>query len=58
MTNLAARLCARAADGQILATQDFAARLPAVTATPLGATPLRGFAEPLDLVAIETLPDG
>ena len=47
MTNLAARLCAEAAGGQILISQRvYAATEDIVTAQPLADVDLRGFSRP------------
>ncbi len=48
VTNLSARLCAEAADGQILVSQRVHAEVETlVEAEPLGPLPLRGFAKPI-----------
>lgn len=55
--NLAARLCGRAQDGEILIAPDTAARIPRVAAWREEPMQLSGFAAPLS-VLIETVPAG
>ena len=48
MTNLSARLCQEAADGQILVSQQVHAEIePLVEAKAIGPLVLRGFAKPV-----------
>ncbi len=53
VTNLSARLCGEATDGQILVSQRVYAEVESlVEAVPLGALPLRGFAKPLTVFSV------
>lgn len=51
--NLASRLCGEAGPGQIFVTQDVAALAPTgVSQTDIGALEVRGFEEPVEIVAL------
>jgi class 3 adenylate cyclase len=52
VVNLAARLVAMAAPGEILITPEVAAQLPDAAPDPLGPRPVRGFAEPVELLRL------
>jgi len=60
VTNLSARLCQEARDGQILVSEPVYAEVEAlVEAKPVGALPLRGFARPVtvfDVLGLRTEP--
>ena len=59
VTNLSARLCQEASDGQILVSQRIHAEVEGlVEAVPLGALVLRGFARPLIAFSVLRLRDG
>ena len=54
VVNLASRICAAAEDGQILVDAAVAAEVgSAVTLTPLGTRPLRGFAEGIPVFGVQ-----
>jgi class 3 adenylate cyclase/CheY-like chemotaxis protein len=58
VTNLAARLCAEAAGGQILVSRRVHGSLGDVaTAEPVGELPLKGFHRPVMAYAVRSLPD-
>jgi len=53
VTNLSARLCQEARDGQILVSQQVHAEIePIVEAKPIGPLGLRGFAKPVPVYDI------
>jgi adenylate cyclase len=52
VVNLAARLVAQARPGSVLAPAALVPEVPAFTAAPLGAVPLRGFDAPVEIVEI------
>lgn len=52
--NVASRIAAHAAGGQVLASQHAAASLPEGTTTPLGDFAARGIASPIELVEVAT----
>jgi class 3 adenylate cyclase len=55
VVNLASRICAAAEDGQILVDAAVAAEVgSAVTLTPLGTRPLRGFAEGVPVFGVQS----
>jgi class 3 adenylate cyclase len=60
VTNLSARLCQEARDGQILVSEPVYAEVEAlVEAKPVGALPLKGFARPMvvyDVLGLRTAP--
>ncbi|HEU0156430.1 MAG TPA: response regulator [Stellaceae bacterium] len=56
VANLAARLCAEAADGQILVTERVAAALDGIVACePLGELSLKGFSRPVTVANVRAL---
>jgi class 3 adenylate cyclase len=59
VTNLAARLCAEAADGQVLVSQKVLARIEGrVEAEPAGQLALKGFSKPVGVHSVVALKEG